>query len=103
MCIINRDTTNKNHSHHINNKIYSHAIRSAFARTGDVNGHSPGGAATVHWPQYTGVERLNMRLGVHSDPGGGVGVESTKGNGQPGTAPGTAGVCDFFDSIGYDW
>ena len=106
---------------------------SAFARTGDVNGAAgmatmatqgvankgvtnqgvaKKGVATqgvsppttpVHWPRYTGSERLNMRLAVAGDPGGGLGVESSKGEGQPGTAPGTGGVCDFFDSIGYDW
>ena len=76
---------------------------SAFAHTGDVNGGGGGSTGPVHWPRYTGASRLNMRLAIDGDPGGGLGVESTNGEGQPGTAPGTGGVCDFFDSIGYDW
>eukprot|EP00939_MAST-03C_sp_MAST-3C-sp1_P003400 g3400.t1 len=64
-----------------------------FARTGDVNAVANNGA--LHWPSFDTSERLNMRMGVPRL------VESTKtGQIGPGVLP-TAGVCDFFDSIGY--
>eukprot|EP00040_Diaphanoeca_grandis_P022620 m.121955 g.121955 ORF g.121955 m.121955 type:complete len:591 (+) comp28892_c0_seq1:164-1936(+) len=87
---------------------------SNFARTGDVNGDvnldvdgemmSKASSATqLHWPMFNATLKLNMRLATTSDPHGGVGVESSI-TGQPGTAAGTVGVCNFFDSeIGYDW
>lgn len=85
------------------------AYWTAFARTGDVNsreqtGVSRGGAdrSTMHWPPFNRTARLNMRLAVATDRYG-QGVESTT-TGQPGTAPNTSGVCEFFDQqVGYNW
>jgi acetylcholinesterase/cholinesterase len=70
----------------------------AFARTSDVNGATPAGAGSVYWPRYNVSDRLNMRMAVPRS------IESSDDVQQNGTAPGTQGVCDFFDNqVGYDW
>jgi para-nitrobenzyl esterase len=84
------------------------AYWTAFARTGDVNvplsavGDDRRAIQTMHWPRFNRTVRLNMRLATSSDKYG-QGVESSL-IGQPGTAPNTSGVCEFFDQhVGYSW
>lgn len=75
-----------------------------FARTGNVNvaGSTNADATTMYWPAFNRSARLNMRLAVATDLYT-QGIESTITS-QPGTAPNTSGVCEFFDQqVGYNW
>lgn len=65
----------------------------SFAQNGDVNSK---GDASISWPAFNESFRLNMRMATPKRS-----IESTTtGQRGPGVLP-TAGVCAFFDSIGY--